>query len=65
MIERIDRNRIIGLAEAELDRYVESDFRIRSGLCPNGHGLLNDDGKIQTCETCGFFTNKRPEVVKQ
>jgi hypothetical protein len=65
MIERIDRNRIIGLSEAELDLYVESDFRIRSGMCPNEHGLLHDDGNVQRCETCGFVTNVRPEGMNQ
>lgn len=40
MVERIDKSRIAGLAGTDLDKYVESDFKIRSGMCPNGHGLM-------------------------
>ena len=48
MVERIDKSRIAGLAGTDLDKYVESDFKIRSGMCPNGHGLMaadDDDGQ--------------------
>ena len=33
MVERIDKSRIGGLAGTDLDKYVESDFKIRSGMC--------------------------------
>ena len=49
MVERIDKSRIAGLAGTDLDKYVESDFRIRSGLCPNGHGLMTEDDGGQKC----------------
>ena len=64
MVERIDKSRIAGLAGTDLDKYVESDFRVRSGLCPNGHGLMQETDYGQRCPTCGFFCNtpaERPE----
>ena len=65
MIERIDKSRIAGLAGTDLDRYVEDDFKIRSGLCPNGHGLLTADGGGQRCPVCGFWTNVQSELDPQ
>jgi len=65
MIERIDKSRIAGLAGTDLNKYVESDFKIRSGLCPNGHGLMTADDGGQRCPTCGFWTNKRAELERQ
>ena len=45
-IERADPDRIevLGGKPGDKDRYIESDFRIRSGLCPNGHGLMTMGG---------------------
>ena len=60
-IERLDRSRIVGLSEADVDAFIESDFKIRSGLCPNGHGLMALDGWGQECAQCGFTTNKMPD----
>lgn len=65
MVERIDRNRIMGLAGTGLDKYVEHDFLIRSGMCPNGHGLMSTDDDGQRCPTCGFWTNVPAELEKQ
>lgn len=64
-IERIDKSRIAGLAGTDLDKYVESDFKIRSGLCPNGHGLMTADDDGQRCPACGFWTNVPAELEKQ
>src|ERR1700675_470102 len=38
MVNRIDpaRVEVIGGDEASKKRFIESDYRIRSGLCPNG-----------------------------
>ncbi|WP_333679927.1 hypothetical protein [Dyella sp.] len=65
MIERIDISRIhvLGGTDDDARRFVESDFKIRSGLCPNGHGLLQETDFGQACEQCGFSTNKRAEKV--
>lgn len=60
-IERIDRSRVIGESEESIDRFIESDFRIRSGLCPNGHGLMHETDFGQECPQCGFFCNTRAE----
>lgn len=62
MVERIDKSRIAGISGTDLDKYVESDFRIRSGLCPNGHGLMTLGGWGQECLTCGFTTNVKAEL---
>lgn len=60
-IERIAPSRIMGLSGTDLDAFIESDFKIRSGLCPNGHGLLEQVEYGQHCATCGFSTNVRAE----
>lgn len=67
-IERADRSRIMGLSEEDVTRHIESDFRIRSGLCPNGCGLLgplidppNPAWEGQECPTCHFSCNTLPE----
>lgn len=65
-VERIDPSRIAGIAGTDLAAYVESDFKIRSGLCPNGHGLMASDGDgCQQCPACGFWTNMRAELEPQ
>ncbi|QWF19258.1 hypothetical protein [Lysobacter capsici] len=62
MVERIDPERIFGFdSEADRNRFVEQDYLIRSGMCPNGHGLLAETDYGQRCEQCGFFTNTRAE----
>ena len=45
-IERADPDRIevLGGKPGDKERCIESDFRIRSGLCPNGHGLMTMGG---------------------
>lgn len=65
-IERIDPSRIMGLSGTDLVAYIESDFKIRSGLCPNGHGLMKSsaDG-CQECPVCHFWTNKAAELDAQ
>lgn len=64
-VERIDKKRIAGIAGTDLDKYVEHDFLIRSGMCPNGHGLMTDDGNGQQCPACGFWTNVPSELEPQ
>jgi hypothetical protein len=62
-VERIDPARIavLGGNDDDVRRFVESDFRIRSGLCPNGHGLMRESEHGQDCPVCGFGTNVRAE----
>ncbi len=62
MVERIDKSRILGLTGVDLDKFVESDYRIRSGLCPNGHGLMLGDEFGQSCPLCLFSTNVPAEL---
>lgn len=65
MVERIDKSRIMGLAGTDLERYVESDFKIRSGMCPNGHGLMQAKDGLQHCPVCKFTTNVQAELEPQ
>lgn len=59
MVERLnpDRLSIIGGNEADLKRFIESDFKIRSGLCPNGCGLMAEVAYGQECQVCSFSCN--------
>jgi len=65
MVERIEKDRIMGLSGEDLDKYIEHDFLIRSGMCPNGHGLMTAGGWGQLCPHCGFTTNEAAELEKQ
>lgn len=60
-IERKSRNQVAGTSVADVDRFIESDFLIRSGLCPNGHGLMSEDDRGQQCGACGFTCNTKSE----
>lgn len=46
MIEYANPDRIEVLAglPGDKERYIKSDFLIRSGMCPNGHGLMTAGG---------------------
>jgi hypothetical protein len=51
-------------AARQVRQHIESDFRIRSGLCPNGCGLLgpliaapDPAWQGQECQACHFSTN--------
>lgn len=59
MVERKDPRTIFVSdgGEEAVRRHIESDFKIRSGLCPNGHGLLNEEDGLQRCPKCPFVTN--------
>ena len=63
-VERADPDRFVILGDhtdADKARFVESDFRIRSGLCPNGHGLMEPTDYGQRCPACGFLCNTKAE----
>lgn len=63
MIERIDPSRIevLGGKADDVRAFIESDFKIRSGLCPNGCGLLAENDYGQECPACGFSCNIKAE----
>lgn len=63
MIERLDPDRILiaGGDESDIRKYIESDFRIRSGQCPNGCGLMAEHEHGQNCTACGFWCNTKAE----
>lgn len=64
-VERKNPDQIFGLTRAEAERHCDNDVLIRSGLCPNGHGLMNQDTDgDQSCAVCGFWTNCKQELVK-
>lgn len=67
MVERIDPDRIevLGGKPGDKERHIESDFRIRSGLCPNGHGLMEAIEWGQRCPQCGFECNRHAELKPQ
>lgn len=62
-VERLDPSRIgvVGGRQADIERFVEHDFRIRSGLCPNGCGLMAESEHGQDCRACGFSCNTHAE----
>jgi len=64
MVERKEVGQIVvlGGTDADAARFVEEDFRIRSGACPNGCGLLEPTDYGQRCAGCGFFCNTRAEA---
>jgi hypothetical protein len=62
-VERLDPSRIAVADgdEAEIRRFIESDFRIRGGTCPNGCGLMTENEYGQECPACGFSCNTPAE----
>ena len=65
MIERLDKSLLAGSPGTDLDAFVESDLKIRSGLCPNDHGLMTSEAGLQHCPVCKFTTNKAAELLRQ
>jgi len=59
MIERADPDalHVIGGTQEDVRKFIESDYRIRSGLCPNGCGLMHQCEWGQECPACRFSTN--------
>jgi len=56
-VERLDPSRVAGASEEDVRAFIESDFKIRSGLCPNGCGLLTPLSWGQECAKCYFSCN--------
>jgi hypothetical protein len=64
-IERKSRDQIWGLPAADIDRYLDQDVLIRSGMCPNGCGLMHEGDDGQHCMKCNFMCNTLPEKQAQ
>lgn len=64
-VERKDPDTIHGLSRAEAERFCDHDVLIRSGMCPNGCGLMSEDAGGQQCPSCGFFCNTARETRAQ
>lgn len=66
MVERADpkRIRVLGGTDADVRAYIESDYKIRSGLCPNGCGLLMENDYGQECPKCRFSCNTKAEAPR-
>lgn len=59
-VERLDPDTLAS-SDGDVLRFIESDFKIRRGLCPNNCGLLQDCVFGQECAACGFLTNQLRE----
>lgn len=60
-VERADPSRISGLSGSDVAAFIESDFKIRSGVCPNGCGLMAEIDWGQECPKCSFSCNTPAE----
>ena len=67
-VERMDPSRCAVEAgpdaEKRIRQHVESDFKIRSGLCPNGCGLMTENSYGQECPACSFSCNTKAEAPR-
>lgn len=58
MIKKEHNSKMVaGATEADVDRFIANDDKIRAGLCPNGCGKLWARDYGQHCEYCGFDCN--------
>lgn len=66
MVDRLDsKNIFFGSGdERSADEFVRHDHLIRSGMCPNGCGMLLGTEFGQECLKCKFFCNTRAEAVQ-
>jgi len=65
MVERLHPDQVAVIdgpdAADHIRRAIESDFKIRSGLCPNNCGLMTETEHGQECPACGFSCNRLPD----
>jgi hypothetical protein len=63
MVERRDPSRflVLGGKPGDSERAADMDFLIRSGMCPNGCGLMLEGDDGQHCEKCNFMCNSFPD----
>lgn len=59
MIERLhpDQIGVAGGEASDVAKFIEHDYRIRSGTCPNGCGLMIEVPGGQECNVCNFSCN--------
>lgn len=50
--------------EGDIAKFLKSDALIRSGMCPNGHGLMVPCDYGQECLECGFSCNTLPDMTQ-
>ena len=66
MVERKDPSRFIGFGDDfDAEQFADQDLKIRQGLCPNGHGLMEEKDGLQSCPECNFTTNCKRETSEQ
>lgn len=65
MIERLSPDSLASTDPGAVSAFIESDFRIRSGCCPNGCGLMAPNSYGQECPACGFSCNTPAELTQQ
>lgn len=53
---------VVGITDADVDRFIANDDKIRAGQCPNGCGKLSARDYGQGCERCGFMCNTVREI---
>lgn len=68
MVERLDPSRIGVIdgqdADKRVRQFIEHDHAMRSGLCPNGCGLMTENDYGQECPACHFSCNVKAEVPR-
>lgn len=65
-VARKNPDHIFGYAtREEAQRHCDQDYLIRTGMCPNGCGLMSEDGDGQNCTSCNFWCNTKRETVSQ
>ncbi len=64
MVERLNPE-YLASSTGDVAAYIESDFKIRSGLCPNNCGLMTTNIYGQECPACKFSCNTHAELTKQ
>lgn len=62
MIERLHPDQIGYTHKQNVYDFIESDYKIRRGLCPNDCGLLHQNEFGQECQICNFICNKLSEI---
>lgn len=67
MVDALDPDNVAILhgKPGDLERHIQSDYRIRCGLCPNGCGLMLPCDYGQECPGCQFSCNIPHELTQQ